>query len=164
MVFEIFYRMNAEYFVWRESKTILGEHIRRGKDRVFSLIKDNTGLVLDVVCKGGAKGGTSTDGNQGRRFFSEEVVETLKLCVKEKYVDKVLQLHCLLSVILRVVSSRRFVNLALLESKCLEANLLIAEEYPWTRKNHTLHGLLDHSCELIALNNGYALGELSEEG
>ena len=30
--------------------------------------------------------------------------------------------------------------------------------------NHTLHGLLHHSSELIALNDGYALGALSEEG
>ena len=30
--------------------------------------------------------------------------------------------------------------------------------------NHTLHGLLHQSPELIALNDGYALGFLSEEG
>ena len=30
--------------------------------------------------------------------------------------------------------------------------------------NHTLHGLIYHSGELIAHNDGYALGALSEEG
>ena len=60
------YRLNAEDFVWVEKKTVIGEHIRKAKERVFKMIVEDTGLVLDVVCSGGAKGGTSTDGKQGR--------------------------------------------------------------------------------------------------
>ena len=121
-------------------------------------------MVLDVVCSGGAKGGTSTDGNQGRRFFLHEVVPFIKLCVKERYQNDVLKLHEPISVILRVVSSQHLVNLPLYRDKCLDASLLIARSFPWARINHTLHGLLHHSPELIELNDCYALGALSEEG
>ena len=35
---------------------------------------------------------------------------------------------------------------------------------PWAQLNHTLHGSLHHSADLITLNDGYGLGNLSEEG
>ena len=152
---KFFYRINAEYFVWEESKTVLGEHIRKGKERVLKNIKEDTGLVLDVVCTGGAKGGTSTDGKQGRRFFSEELIPTLQRSTKEKYHNDLLQMHSLLSAILRVMSSQQPVNLPVYKENCKTL---------WVKINYTLHGVLHHSPELIALNGGYALGALSEEG
>ena len=36
--------------------------------------------------------------------------------------------------------------------------------FPWVRLNHTLHGTIQHSTELIQLNSGYGLGAYSEEG
>ena len=51
------YRLNSEYLVWKESKTVLGEHIRRGKDRVYNIILENTGMPLDVVNGPNSKGG-----------------------------------------------------------------------------------------------------------
>ena len=56
------------------------------------------------------------------------------------------------------------VNILLFHEKCLEADLLIAEKFPWAQKNHTLHGLHGHSTKLMALSNGFTLGALSEEG
>ena len=41
--------------------------------------------------------------------------------------------------------------------------MYIAKSYPWAQINYTLHGVLHHSCDLILLNEGRALGELSEE-
>ena len=78
----LLYQINAKYLVWNASKIYLGCHIRRGKDRVFEIINISTGLVLDVVCSGGDKGGTSTDGgvNSLGVFSSEELVESLKVC------------------------------------------------------------------------------------
>ena len=81
-------------------------NVYEGEKRVFEMIVEDTGLVLDVVCSGGAKGGTSTDGKQGRRFFSEELIPTLKKLTKEKYHDD-LQMHALMTAILRVVSSQQ---------------------------------------------------------
>ena len=50
------------------------------------------------------------------------------------------------------------------EQTLLETSLLIPREYPWANINYTLHGVLHHSLELIARNDGVALGALSEEG
>lgn len=37
-------------------------------------------------------------------------------------------------------------------------------KYKWVKVNHTLHGVMHHSTDLIALNDGYALGNLPGEG
>lgn len=157
-------RLKREFFVWVEKKTVLGEHIRLGKEEVLQTILEDTGMPLERVSGSNSKGGTSTDGNSGRRFFSEELVESLKKCVPSKYLTDVLRLHLLLSTILRVISSTKLVNFDVLKQYCEEASLIIAEKFPWARINYTLHGVLHHSCELIALNEYHGLGALSEEG
>ena len=48
---------------------MITDFIKRGKDNVVEIIKENTGLLLDVVNPGPGNTGTSTTGNQGRRFF-----------------------------------------------------------------------------------------------
>ena len=68
-----------------------------------------------------------------------------------------------MSAILCVISSQQLVNLAVYEENCKMLSLLIAK-YKWVKVNHTLHGVLHHSADLIALNGGYALSSLSEEG
>ena len=142
---------------------MLGEPIRRGREIVLNIIQEDTGLLLDSVSTGGGKGGTTTDGKQGRRFFSEELLPSLQKLTKEKYHKDLLQIHALLSAILRVVSSQQEVNQIVFKENCKTLSLLIAS-YKWMKINHTLHGLLHHSSELISLNDGYALGALSEEG
>ena len=107
------------------------------KTSFFEIINNSNRLVLDVVCSDGAKGGISTDEKQGRWFFSEELVEPLKICVSNKYVDDMLNLYCLISTILRVVSSFDLVNVPCFQEKYIEASLLIAEKFPWACKNHT---------------------------
>ena len=45
----------------------------------------------------------------------------------------------------------------------MKVSLNLAKNFPWARWNHTLHGTLYHSCELIKLNGDTTIGELSEE-
>ncbi|CAL4149329.1 unnamed protein product [Meganyctiphanes norvegica] len=45
----------------------------------------------------------------------------------------------------------------------MNLSLLIAK-FKWVKNNYTVHGLLHHCSELIALHGGYALSSLSEEG
>ena len=161
---KLLYRLNQEYLVWRESQTVKGEFIRKGKDKVLEIFILETGMALDVVQKSNSHGGTSTDGNSSRRFFSEECVPAIKKCTKAKYHTSVLRLHLLLSTILRVISSQHQVHIAAFDESCKEASLLIATDFKWANINYTLHGVLHHSTELIALNDGYSLGSLSEEG
>ena len=46
---------------------------------------------------------------------------------------------------------------------CDSTTFHLCDNFPWVKINHTLHGTLHHSVELISLNDGYGLGNLSEE-
>ena len=61
----VLYHLNQEYLVWPESKTAFGDFIRKGKENVFGIFLQNTGMALDVVQQSNSHGGTSTDGNSG---------------------------------------------------------------------------------------------------
>ena len=74
---ELLTHCHIDHMNWVERLGPPGEPVQRGKNRVNTLIKANTGLDLEVCCKAGGKCGTSTDGPQGRRFFSEELVESI---------------------------------------------------------------------------------------
>ena len=124
-------------------------------------------MYLDQCNKANGKGGTSTDGNQGRRFFSEEVLDVISDLLSGpsslKHRENILILHRQLSTILSVVSSKQKVDLTKLKDLCEAATYNIIDNFPWIRVNHTLHGTLHHSVELIGLNDGHGLGALSEE-
>jgi len=53
------------------------EHLKKSKEKVREVIKQKTGLCLDYVNPAGGKGGTSTDGKQGRRFYSDELISVI---------------------------------------------------------------------------------------
>ena len=54
---KLMYCLNSEFLIWREIKIIFGEHIHRGKDGVFKIIKNSTGIICDALCNGQARGG-----------------------------------------------------------------------------------------------------------
>ena len=161
---KVLYRCHIDYQQWIERSGPLGEPIRKSKVRVLDTILQETGLYLDRVNTAGGKGGTSTNGPQGRRFFSEEVIETIEKLADQKHKDNLLLLHRQLSTILTVVSSsRNKVELQKFKELCDSTSFNLCDNFPWVTLNHTLHGTLHHSLELISLNDGYGLGNLSEE-
>ena len=70
---------------------------------VYKPLLKKTALYLTKYANG--KGGTSNDGNQAGRFFSQKYGEFIVGCVGDKYKNAIRQLHLNLSIILRVVSS-----------------------------------------------------------
>ena len=160
---KLLYRCHASYETWLERKTVIGEPIRRAKERVLTIIKNATGMTLDQVSGANDKSGTSNDGNQARRFFSQESSLVILSCVDDKYKETIKELHRNLTVILRVVSSSNEIDCEKLHQLTLQTSLLLAEKLPWVSINYTLHGLLHHSVEQIQLNSSYSLGSLSEE-
>lgn len=156
-------RCHFDIRTWIESKDPRGDPIRRATSAVSDVLA-NIGLPIGQCASSGGKGGTSTTGALGRRVFSEEPLASIaELCVP-KYKDSFLLLHQQLSVILRVISSTCQVNIELFDHLCKEFSLNLIENFPWARLNHTLHGTVHHSTELMILNGGYGLGALSEEG
>ena len=163
MFIKLLTRCHIDYQCWIERSDPRGDPLRASEEIVlvaFNLL----GLKLEQCAGPGGKGGTSTTGKQGRRVFSEEVVETISSLLPGKYKQNVLLLHKQLSAVMRIISSQRKVDVDLFEQLCMDISLNIVDNFPWVRLNHTLHGTIQHSTELIKLNSGYELGAYSEKG
>ena len=74
------------------------------------------------------------------------------------------KLHNQLSVIFRIISCTRKIDIDRYKLHCQETMTNIASNFPWAKLNHTLHGTIQHSTELIEMNGGESLGGYSEEG
>ena len=164
---KLLYRCYMNLEVWPEK----GGHessLQKAKDAVRSVIQNATGLRLDYVNSVCGKGGTSTDGKQARRFFSKDsesvLIDLLSDDSNKKHKDSILCIHRNLSIILRLISCTRKIDTLKFESLCKKTMLTIAKDFPWAKINHTLHGALQHSGELIQMNNNQGLGGYSEEG
>ena len=100
---------------------------------------------------------------KGEDFFSEELIDSIEKIAGSQHKENLLLLHRQLSTILSVVSSTRKVDLVKFKELCDTTLFHLCDNFTWVKLNHTLHGTLHHSVELINLNDGYALGNLSEE-
>ena len=164
---KIMYRCHADYPIWVE-RAGYKQVLDSSKNKVRDTIKEKTGLMLGYVCTAGAKGGTSTDGKQARRFFSDELTlvlsELLSKNNNRKHKENVLLLHKQLSLILRVISCTRQIDTEKFARHCQETTDTISSKFPWVRLCDTLHGSIQHSAELIEMNGGFGLGWYSEEG
>ena len=93
---KVLYRCVAGHYDWVERSDQRGVRIREAKEKVLKIRLSNHGLVLDSCAKGGTdKTGNSTTGNQGRRFFSEEVLPSLTEIITSDHKDhnNILVLH-----------------------------------------------------------------------
>ena len=165
---KLLYRCYTDYRKWEEKSSAFGDPVREAKEEVRDAIKEATGLKLDYVNSAGGHTGTSTTGEQARRFFSDTsrpiIKELLSSRINMKYQEDMLKLHEQLSIVLRIISCTRKINVPLFEQHCEETCLNIAINFPWALINHTLHGALQHSAELIEMNGGESIGWYSEEG
>ena len=128
-------------------------------DRVLDTIHQETGLYLDRCNTAGGKGGTSTNGPQGRRFFSEEVIDTVEKLADSKHKDNLLLLlHRQLSTILSVVSSSRKVELEEFKDLCDSTTFHSCDNFPWVKINHAFwfHLIpLDHTLLISPQPSSY---------
>ena len=81
----------------------------------------------------------------------------------DKHKENLILLHEQLSTILSVMSSSRKVDLDKMTALCRKTVENISDNFKWAVLNHTLHGTIQHSVELMAMNDDYGLGSLSEE-
>ena len=70
-----------------------------------------------------------------------------------------------LSAAVKVINSqKRLVNTEKLRELTKEVNLLIVKCFPWAAISQSVHRILAHSWQVIDMNGGFGLGDLSEEG
>jgi hypothetical protein len=160
------YRFNANVPIMGRGKrltTYQKEKVEAAKKDFISQAKNDIKIILDSPR---AEGGSSDDGNTAKRFFSPEnreaVVGLFKGTVHEKaIIQKLIQNF---SIILRLISSKRLVDVDAFEDFCNKTYICLCEEFPWVSVSTSVHRLLGHSAERIRLNHGFGLGMISEEG
>ena len=94
--------------------------------------------------------------------------------VPEAYRKKMEILGQRLSIILRVLSSKRKVDVEKYKQYCIDTNVFLITEFPcvtykhlpspWISITPSVHKVLAHSWELIQHNDGHGLGNLDESG
>ena len=161
-------RLECQYYKWVERTGPYGEPIRKATERVQTKFATTEGLGMRIamVNKSNEKTGGSTTGNDGRDFFfdkADKVREVILEIVPEKHRCDIAELHKNLGAILRIICCSEKIDVSAFRQLTCATNLLIIRKFPWAEINFTLHGALSHSADLIELNNGYGLGELSEE-
>ena len=127
-------RLNAEYHRWVEKSNCYGDHIRAGNERAKKIIEDETGLHVKQICGTLGKGGGSTDGNTGRRFFNLKSLPGILMWGDEKYQSDLSLLHKNLGVLLRVISSKDQVCIDTYAELVKNTSLLITQSYPYGHK------------------------------
>ena len=153
---------HADHQQWIEHSVSLGDPIHKSKEHVIKTMHQSTGQILDQCSTAGVKEGTNTNGLPGRCFYSEELINTIKELVDLKYIEILTILHYQLSTILSVMASSHKVALIKFKQLCDETSFNLFDNFPWVKINHTLHGTLHHSIEVISLNDGHGLGNFSE--
>ena len=99
--------------------------------------------------------------------MSTEVVPALDKILTERQVaekDAYLAMHNEFSILFRVVSCDRIVDVDRLESRLRDLYVSIVREFSWVRISESVHGFLAHSSEQIRRNQNRGLSSLSEQG
>ena len=107
--------------------------------------------------------GTTTTGNIARTLLNDKRYVIVSV-LSEEHKPLFERWGQLLSVIVRVMSSKGEVNVQRFRAMSTELYVHICEKFPWVSITPTVHKLLGHSWELISENDGHGLGNLDESG
>ena len=155
----VIYHLDAACKKWSPTSTI----VQDSKKRVTAILESKCSLKIDIPS---SQGGTSTTGNVARDCFMDKRDffrwATSSINPIDKPTLKIIQND--LSVILRIVNSKDYINSNGLENLCKETYETILIQFPWVSISPSLHKQLAHCFQLISrLNKGYGLQNLSEE-
>ena len=94
-----------------------------------------------------------------------EAIPALEILLEK--VDKkeqFLHVHSELSILLRVLSSDRVIDVGRLDRSLNDLYQFIAKEFPWANVSPSVHALLGHGREFVRRNDSMGLCTLSEQG
>ena len=158
------YRSCAKIPRWRKSQDGKGEKLDEIEDEVRVKFFNKTGMKIDSPT---SQGGNTDTGNVAWNFFDTKSARAIR-DILESYrvqkVEEIMQIHVSLSIILRVVSSKRKVDLERYRAFCQSTYLDIVTQFPWVSVTECLHDVLGHSPEAIEINDGCGLGRFTEQG
>ena len=170
--------LRAAVFDWSESQTSINEQfLKKAKKEIQQKIEEVIGERWDYP-DGTGKGGTSTTGNTARRILHHGGRDIVIQMVPERYQQVMTQIGQYLSVILRLFSSDKTINVKEYKKLCTTLYLLFLQSFPCTQKKNmvqtqqqtwisitpSLHKLLGHSWDLIEMNGDCGLKNFDESG
>lgn len=175
MFMKIVVHLVACVYDWTESKVSHNyRFLERARSDLQKKIKDSTGIKWDYADSTGQSGTTTTGNNCRRLLHDVDVRKLVTDCVPEMSRTKMEVLSQRLSIILRVLSSKRKVDVEKYKNYCIETNVFLLTQFPrvihknlpgpWISITPSVHKVLAHSWELIQFNDGHGLGNLDESG
>ena len=174
-VMKICVHIIAGVYDWSESKTSRNNRfLIAAKEQLQQHIFNGTGQSWDKPDSTG-KGGTSTTGNTARvLLYRRENRDLIISNLPEQHRETLRKVMLMFSVICRVMSSKREVNIDAYKSYCTELYLVLINDFPrqfhrhlpgpWISITPSVHKLLGHSWELMQNNDSHGLGSLDESG
>ena len=167
--------IHAGVIEWTEAKANSNLFLKRSKETLQQiLLLELGGIRWDFADSTGHSGNTTT-GNTARRLLHCSHTRTSLInTLPQRYQQRMSEFGMKLSVILRIMSSKKKVNVEAYKQFCIDLNMHIITQFPreisrtlpgpWVSITPSLHKVLAHSWELIMLNEGFGLGSLDESG
>ena len=135
----------------------------QSKKKLIKEAKTTLGLLLDSP-NGGGNGGSTDGANNSRIFFSEnnreKVLDLFKVNARDR--AKIKRIIRDLNVIGRVANSTKKIKVAEFKKFCQEAYVFKIKAFKWPSCPTTLHRGYSHLADIIQLNDGIGLGDISE--
>ena len=175
MYMKIIVHLIACVFDWSKSKYSRNhQFLEYARLDLQQRIRDRTRIRWDYADPSG-QCGTTTTGNNCRRLLHDPSVRKLITSEVPEANKSKMKIHGQrLSIILRVLLSKRKVDAEKYKQHCITTNLFLITEFscvtykhlpgPWISITPPVHKVLAHSWELIKHNGGHGLGNLDEAG
>ena len=104
-------------------------------------------------------------GQAFKSFSSDSARRLLVTLVKEEHQEDLRYILLGLCSAVKVLNSqKRLVNVEGLRLLCQEVYRRLVQAFPWAIISPSVHRVLAHGWEVIQMNDGHGLGDLSEEG
>ena len=104
-------------------------------------------------------------GTSFQKFSSDVGRDFVVSLLREDDQEDFKQILLGLCAVVKVINSqKRRVNIEKVREMTQEVYLVIVERFPWAVVSPSVHRILAHAWEVLELNNGFGLGDMSEEG
>ena len=164
--------LRAAVFVWSESPTSRShQFLKKVKAEIQEKFKNEIGEKWDYPGGTGNRGATTTGITARRLLHDEKGREIIVQVLPEKYQQVMRQIGQYMSVILRLFSSSKTIDVTEYRKLCPTLYLLYLQSFPSSHKNEqqtwnsitpSLHKRHGHSWELIELNADCGLKNFDE--
>ena len=124
------------------------------KELIYQSLAINIGNPGDMVT---GKSFVKFASDSSRAFFVSLVDE-----MEKEDLNMILLGLC--AAVKVINSQKRRVNVEKLRTLTQDVNLRIVTTFPWAAISPSVHRILAHSWEVIEMNGGFGLGDVSEEG